>query len=176
MRQPDKTKELAAHWRRVQLGQASEQERIDAAFLTADQQARAFVPELKALLADESENVRYFALQALVLELKERTSEVAETCWCLLEADPDEDVRHMAAAGLGSIYFGQKRRDVFQRFAGQLRDEMQTGHVKGAIYNALHELAGLPPSEWPLTNFPRRVFEESDIDWGKVAALEDAMQ
>jgi hypothetical protein len=163
-------------WRKVQLGQASEQERIDAASLTAKRQARAFLPQLKGLLRDDSDNVRYFALHALVLGLKEETSEVTEVCWRLLATDPDEDVRHVAAAGLGRIYSGQRRRDVFQRLAQHLRSETQTGHVKGGIYNAMHELAGLPPSEWPLTYFPRRVFQESDIDWGKVAALEDAME
>lgn len=168
--------ELAELWRRVQLGRASEQERIDSAFLTGDQKARAFLPQLKALLRDESEMVRYFTLQALVLDLKEKTPEMAEWCWRLLETDPEEDVRSMAATCLSSIYFGKKRKDVFARFARILRSEEESGYVKGSVYSALHKLAGLPPREWPGLWEPRKVFEESDIDWGKVAALEDMMQ
>jgi hypothetical protein len=125
---------------------------------------------------DEADNVRYFSLHALVHGLGERTPEMADICWRILSSDSDESVRHVAASGLGRIYFGQKRKDIFRRLADQLRSKEQTGHMKGGVYNAMHELAGCPPSEWPLAKFPRRVFEDSDIDWTRVAALEDAME
>jgi HEAT repeats len=170
------SQDLAALWRKIQLAQASEQERIDAAFLTGDQHAHAFLPQVKNLLHDDAEMVRYFALQALVLDLKEKTPQAADVAWRLLETDPSEDVRSMAATCLSSIYFGQKRRDIFDRFAKILRNDREGGHVKGSVYSALHQLAGLPPREWPGLWGPRKVFEESDIDWGTVAALEDTMR
>ncbi|MFY9824614.1 MAG: hypothetical protein WAM82_24770 [Thermoanaerobaculia bacterium] len=95
-----------------------------------------------------------------------------ERCWQLLREDPDEDVRAMAAACLGSQYFGTKSRQVFRRLVQELKQPEQPLET---IYRALFKLAGAPPSQWPAHLPLGRIFQESDIDWAKIAWLEDQM-
>ena len=163
-------------WKLVDSGRSSPQDRIDAATLAGKLGDRSAIPRVWRLMADEDEEVRYYGLQTLVLDLKAKTGETADLCWRLLERDRDEDVQSMAAACLGSIFLGTNRVDVFQRLAEKLRSSSISGFVKGSIYGALFSLAGRPPAEWPNLTGPRRVFQETDIDWQKVAELEDEVR
>lgn len=173
---PEKTPErLRKVWRKLAKGKASSQERIDAVWLAGELGDRSRLDGVKALLEDEDELVRYYALQALVLDLHERTTASEESCWRMLAEDPDDGVRHMATTCLGSLYYGSRRKDVFERMAAMLRGDQQSGYVKGGVYSALKQLAGLPPSEWIAPLDSRKVFEESDIDWAKVTELEALM-
>lgn len=54
----------------------------------------------------------------------------------------------MAATCLSSIYFGQKRKDVFTRLARILRseEECECGYVKGSVYPSV----ALSPASGPL--------------------------
>ncbi|HEX4955563.1 MAG TPA: HEAT repeat domain-containing protein [Thermoanaerobaculia bacterium] len=164
-------------WKRIEAARATDQERVEAAVLAGKLGDQLSIPRLKRLLDDPYEEVRYFALQSLVFDLKQKDTEVAERCWEMLIADPDIDqlVPHMAASCLGSIYFGQRRKDVFKRMLGLLHDSELSAFVKGGVYTSVHQLAGLPPREWPGLMGPRKVFEESDIDWKKMAELEAIM-
>ena len=40
-------------------------------------------------------------------------------------------------------------------------------------YQAMFSVVGKPPSEWPWLDSPRKVFEESDIDWSLLAQMEN---
>lgn len=166
---------LAELWGLVAQGSASPQERLDAAWMAGELGERSLLPRVKALLEDEDGQVRYYALQALVIDLGERTPEMTEVSWKLLETDPDEDVQSMAASCLSSIYFGQRKKEIFRRTVDLLRGDSLSGYVKGGLYGLLHKLAGLPPREWPGLWGPRKVFEDSDIDWEKVGELEMMM-
>jgi hypothetical protein len=167
---------LEEQWRKIALGLASDQEKIDAAVLTGQRGDRKYVPRLLLLLGDPDGEVRYYALQTLVIDLKQFDKAVEERSWKALCEDQDEDVRSMAATCLGKIYFNSRSRSVFIRLLDQLKAPGQPDSAKGLIYSALFKVAGRPPSEWPGLLSPRKVFERSDIDWNKVAWLEDQME
>jgi hypothetical protein len=165
-------------WRRIDLGVAVEQEKIEAAVLAGKSEDLRHVARLLRLLKDEADQVRYYALHALFFGLQQRDKDMEKRCWELLREDPDEDgyVRSLAASCLGSILFGSRSRKVFHRLLGELNSPRQPPFVKGAVYDALFEVVGLPPAEWPsaqeMERGSRKVFEESDIDWSKVTWLE----
>lgn len=167
--------DLATAWRAVSLGQASEQQRIELAIRTGRSKASAFVPQLRKLLRDEDPEVRFYALQALVLNLKQKDSQMAEVCWRFLEEDPDEDVRSMAIDCLGSIHFGSGDRRAFERLVRVMKDPTQSEYVQQSAYSALFKLAGRPPTEWPGFGVSWRELDKLQIDWAKVAELEDSL-
>jgi hypothetical protein len=170
-----KFQSLEELWRRIDLGTAEEQEKIDGAVLAGESHDSAFVPRLLSLLTDQSGQARYYALQSLVLDLKQKDDEVRDLCWNLLGKDSDEDVRAMAATCLGSIYLGTRSANAFHQLVRELKDPHQPSSVKGSLYTALFKVAGRPPLEWPGLQSPWKTFKESGIDWDKVAWLEDQL-
>lgn len=162
-------------WQQIDKGLAGEQEKVDAAVLSGKSKDHRYVSHLQSLLNDEDGQVRYYALQGLVLGLQQKGDAMGERCWELLRQDPDEDVRGMAAACLGSIYFGTRSYRVFQNLLKELGHPEQSLRAKGTIYDVLFKIAGRPPAEWPSLQIPWKSFEEADIDWGAVARLEDQM-
>jgi HEAT repeat protein len=164
---------LKSLWQNVALGRASADQKIDAACLGAELGDSESVPNIVELLSDGDGDVRYFALQSLVLDLKQKTEEMARRCFLILQEDSEEEVRGMAAACIGSIYFSSKNGEVFKRLKGIVRDLSEPGFVREAAYQAMFSVVGKPPSEWPWLDGPRKVFEESDIDWSLVAQMED---
>jgi hypothetical protein len=168
-----KSARLKSLWQKVSSGTASSDEKIDAACLAAELGDTESVPKIVALLDDSDEDVRYFSLQSLVLDLKEKTENMASLCFRLLREDSGEHVRSMAAACLGSIYFNTKDRRVFSQLRGIVADSREPDFVRGGAYRALFSITGKPPSEWPWVGAPRKVFGESDIDWQLVAQMEN---
>ena len=75
------SKRLDDLWRKIDLGVAEEQEKIDGAVLAGESHDSVFVPRLLSLLTDQSGQARYYALQSLVLDLKQKGGEVSELCW-----------------------------------------------------------------------------------------------
>ena len=169
------TNDLERLWNKIESYLAVVQERIDAAALSGESKDLRYVPKLLYLMDDEDSQVRYFALQSLVLDLQQTDSSMQDLCWSLLRFDSDEDVRRMAAACLGKIFFGTRSNQIFRRLLAELEDPGQPPAVKGAVHRALFQIAGRPPLEWPSLLGPRKVFEEADIDWEKIAWLEDQM-
>lgn len=167
---------LSELWRRIGLGIAEEQEKIEVASLSGKSKDSRYIPRLLQLLTDKDEQVRYYALQSLVFDLQQTDKVMEDHCWRLLREDPDEDVRAMAAAGLGKIYFASLLPEAFRQLLAELKNPYQSVSVKGSIYGTLFKVAARPPSEWPGLHGPRKVFEESDIDWEKLAWLEDQME
>lgn len=167
---------LAQRWRSVALGKAGSQEKIDLAWESGESKASEFAPQLRHLLRDHNEEVRYYALQALVLELREHDPEIQEVCWRLLEEDGDDDVRSMAARCLGRILSGSGDRETFSRLVQILKDQSQPSRVQRSAYEALFDLAGRPPREWPSLQVSWRRLHEMEIDWAKVAELEDSIK
>ncbi|MGD2114649.1 MAG: HEAT repeat domain-containing protein [Acidobacteriota bacterium] len=166
---------LAQRWRSVALGKAGSQEKIDLAWETGESKSTEFAPELRRLLEDDDEEVRYYTLQSLVLQLHEHDSDIQQVCWRLLETDDDDDVRSMAATCLGRIYSGSGDLRVFSRLVEVLKDQNQSGGVQRSAYEALFDLAGRPPREWPSLQVSWRRLHEMEIDWAKVAELEDSI-
>ncbi len=103
-------------WRRVALGQATEQDKIDVAGRATVLNDLSRLPDLLELLRDESENVCYFVLEDLVAS------------------------------------------------------------VGGTIYELLFKIAGRPPSERLGVDAPRDWLLNPEIDWTRVAELEDSLE
>ena len=140
---------LSERWLEIERGFAIAQEKIEAAVLTGECRDRRFTPHLLHLLEDKEDEVRYYALQSLVLDLQVTDDLMQERCWELLREDPDADVRRMAAACLGKIILVRKSLHAFMRLVDELRSSSQPRAAKGAIYAALFQAAGRPPLEWP---------------------------
>lgn len=166
--------EAPAVWARIRSGQATPQEKVDAASKAAESGDLAAIADVRRLVDDEDALVRYFSLQALVLEYGLKSSSTADLCWRLVANDPDQEVRAMAASCLGSLFFASRLREVFHGLKGLLRTAATPPRVKGALYRSLFQVVGRPPTEWPGidTAASRKEFEESDIDWAAVTGLE----
>ena len=162
-------------WRKVELREATPDERVDAVCEAGASKDARFLPKVKALFKDEDEQVRYYALQAAVIDLKDKSPEIVKTCWDFIRSDPDDDVRLMATTCLGHIFFNSRDPQLFRRVRSLLDSRDLSAFVKGGLYSMLFKVAGRPPREWPGLFEPRKVFEETDIDWAKLAWLEDQL-
>lgn len=167
---------LAGLWQRIDEGSATDEERADAALLAGKLARAEDRPRLEALLGDDYSEVRKYALAALVLHFDDLSFAMETRCWETLEADPDEEVRSSAAMCLGKILWARPSLTAFKRLAAQLKESGQPTFVRRAVYDALFSSARRPPSEWPsVARFPRH-FRDEDVDWGRVALLEDQVE
>lgn len=164
--------DMAKGWQYLAAGSLSEQEKIDLVVSTGRKHARQFTEQVRALLDDQSNLVRYYALQTLVIDLKAHGPEVETTCWSYLENDPDEDMRSMAATCLGSLKAGTGEARSFHRLVSRLRGHEPSAHVRRRIYSALFQLSGKPPSEWPEFGISWRDLDKIEIDWEKIKGFE----
>lgn len=172
----DSENDLDLLWRKVHQGIATKQDCVDAAALAGRSGDPAFVPYLQKLIKDADAQVRYYALQSLVIDLQQRDPQMQEHCMYLLRKDPDEQVRSMAATCLGKIFFGTLHSRIFRQLLAELKSPDQPQLAKHSLYVALFQVAGRPPLEWPGLLGAPRVFGEKDIDWEKVAWLQDQME
>lgn len=163
-------------WRKADEGTATPQDRADAAALAGKSKDQRYVPRLLKLLQDEDAQTRHYALQSLVLDLKQTDQGMQGQCMNLLRRDPDEQVRSMAATCLGNIFFGTRQPWIFHQLLAQLKSPDQPPLAKHSLYVALFQVAGRPPLEWPGLLTPPRVLQEKDFDWEKVAWLEDQLK
>lgn len=160
---------------RVNSGSASDQEKVNAAAFIGKHRAHEGATLLWRLVEDPDEQVRYFALQSLVLDLGQKGARETALCWRLLEEDSARDVRGMAAACLGGIFHGSRSRMVFERLVKILKDEATPPRVAGSIYEALFRVAGRPVTEWPVNVQRERLLSDGGVDWRKVAELQDVV-
>jgi hypothetical protein len=153
---------------------ASEQEKVDALF-ALQVLPRAEIPRelIQNLATDPAAEVRYYTLHTLILDLEYKDNISAELCWRVLQNDPDEDVRGMAAACLGSIYFGSRRRDLFERLRAQFEESVNYPGVKWAIFDAMRALVGLPPETWKI---PREMLLSQGPDPERLNEVEKALE
>jgi hypothetical protein len=134
--------------RRVTTGKASEQEKIDFLFAWKRQDGEVPPSLLEQLATDGSWEVRYYALQTMVLDLGITDQTAADLCWAALENDPDESVKGMAAACLGSIFFNSYREDVARRLKRAFDRPSYDAGIQWSIYGSLLGLVGRPPQGW----------------------------
>lgn len=164
-------KQLESLWDGLTNVSASTQAKIDLAVRTGESRISTFRPQLRGLLTDRDPQVRYYALQALVIDLHDHDPEVIQACWSFLACDPDEDVRSMAATCLGSIHFASGDRQTFDRLVEVLEQTRQSPNVRLSTYVALFQVAGRKPEEWPGFRVPWRQLKDIQVDWQKVAEL-----
>jgi len=132
----------------VASGIATEQERIDFAVMAGELKEIAVRDSIFRLLTDDSEDVRYYALRALVLDSIDRSAVAEHQCWELFEHDPDARVRSMAAACIGSLRSGSKDTATFERLRRRIAEAADRFESEAAL-EALYNIAGRPPHEWP---------------------------
>jgi hypothetical protein len=161
-------------WRAIDAGKPSSQDRIDAVTLAGELRAVDAVGRVRALVHDSDEMVRYFALQALVLDLGQKNGEVEALCWNVSETDSSDDVKAMAVTCLGSILFGSRRTESWSRLMAILKSGDAPDSSRAAAYNALFKVAGLPPSEWPGVVGPAS-FDAGSINWRRLAEIEASL-
>jgi HEAT repeat protein len=163
--------ELGSMWEQVALGGVSDQEKIHAAWETGLARANRYRRDVENLLDDPEDQVRYYALQCLVLDLGQEDDDMQARCWQFLRLDPDEDVRAMAATCLGSIFQGSRSAEAFNSLEAELRNPAQSSYVKAAIFRTLFGIVGRPPAEWPGVLDKVRTFSGSEVEWARVASL-----
>ncbi len=171
MSQPSTT-ELLMLRNRVVSGEANEVERADFADVVSNLDHRPSIELLRKLLHDEDEIVRYEALTALVLRMGVRDSQMEAECRRLFYEDPADDVRRLALACLGSIYFDSYDLEFFEWIRDSLRHRRFERWQVETAYTILFEIPGRPASEWPDGIGTRAPMTYDEIDWDKVAELE----
>jgi hypothetical protein len=163
--------DLEGMWGQIALGKASEQQKIDAAWETGRARASRYRGAVEKLLEDPEGQVRYYALQCLILDLQQTDNDIQARCWQLLRTDPDEDVRAMASACLGGIFQGSRSTEAFSLLEAELRSPAHSEYVKGAIFTSLFGVVGRPAAEWPGLLDSARTFSGSEVEWARVASL-----
>lgn len=164
------TTELLRLRNRLLAGTADDWERARFAALAGELGHTPSVPLLRSLADDPEEIVRYSAICSLVLRLGQRGPEIVKLCWRLYEMD-DHYVGGMALACLSSIHFASFDLAFFDRVQQILRSSETPKEVLATAYEALFQVAGLPPSEWPDRMASREPMKREDVDWMKVARL-----
>ncbi len=159
--------------RKLMLGQATSQEKVDFAALAGRLGSVVHVPLLWKLLQDEDSEVRYYSLQSLVLDLHERDGAMLDRCWQILESDEDEDVQRMAAIGIGSILYGSNDLGAFDRLK-RMMQAVESKWLQEGLYTTMLKLTGAPPSEW--ANLDGDWSASPTIDWADVARVEDRIR
>lgn len=134
--------------RRVMTGTASEQEKIDFLIAWGREGSKGPRSLLEELAADDSELVRFYALQTMVLDLEIKDQAAADLCWAALEKDPDDSVQGMAVGCLGSIFFNSYREDVAHRLKRVFDQASPDTGIQWSIYDSLLGLVGRPPVGW----------------------------
>jgi len=107
-------KRLAQLVKLIGEGQASPQDRLEAVSLIGSLEDASYVTLVRKLLEDDDSEVRYHALQTLVLDLDQKDGESATFCWKMV-SDQDEYVGSMAATCLGSIHSGTRRESAMKK-------------------------------------------------------------
>ncbi len=172
----EKRRVLEQLWQRVAKRIASDEERAHAARLASQVGQEADRPRLWALLEDSCSDVRDYSLKALAVQLADVSFQLEERCWKLLIYDPSEDVRARAARCLGRILWQRPSSVSFSQLVTQLKSPRESTVTKAAIYDSLFLIAHRPPGEWPGLSGPTRGFRNEDIDWNRVAYLEDQIR
>jgi vesicle coat complex subunit len=166
--------ELKILERKVTLGQATDQEKVDFAALAGRLASSVHVPLLLRLLGDEDSEVRYYALQSLVLDRLQADGEMLDRCWQILERDEDEYVRRMAASGIGSILAGSNDLAAFDRLK-KMMQATDSEWLRESLYSAMQRLAGAPAREWAAA-LAGDWTTPSPVDWADVARVEDRIR
>lgn len=116
-------------------------------------------------LAHADKSRRLAAIWALTFRLAHDES-TGDLFKGLVLNDPDTDVRAVAAANLGTVYYRTSNRTVGKFLATIVRDNNQDAKVREGAYRALYSLLGTPVYEQP----PLSGFDFlRDVDWTLVA-------
>jgi HEAT repeat protein len=104
------------------------------------------IPIAMELLVHEDPIVRYGAAMSLGFDF--HYTPATERLLTMLEGDPDEDCRHVAAGALGAIFQGTKDQQVLHALAKSALDEKdEDDFVRSNAYRAILYVNGVSPEE-----------------------------
>jgi HEAT repeat protein len=152
-------------------GTASDQERTQLAILAGKSEGPTGRDILWELLSDSDEEVRRYAVHGLALGRGERSPALLRKLWEIFAYDPDEDVRSMAVASLGSALAASRDRDAFSRLKLALVNE-KSPYLLRSIFDAILSLMGVPKGEWAAVKLSWRELPHFKVDWKRVDELE----
>lgn len=120
-------------------------------------------PTVEAFLENASPELRYIALNVLVLHWG--LMDHRPTSLRMATEDPDEDVRRLAAACVGSLFRGSRSPDALRVLLGIIAEKHENAFIHDSAYSAILEILGVPVEKLPSAdklNWP------ADIDWSKL--------
>ena len=160
---------------KIETGSADSQEKIDATYLLVQLDGAKAFKIVRNLVEDVDGNVRYFALQVLVMDMDIVNKEAENLCWKLLAADPDEGVRGIAAACLGKILYSSGNANAFARLKVLLENSDESNYVKKSIVDTMIELTGKLPPDWLGPMRQRPDFSRFEVDWNMIDNMEKSL-
>jgi HEAT repeat protein len=154
-------------WKEVDSGMATSQQKVDAIWESGEAKYINRLDDIIELLRDPCGQVRYYALQAVVVKYGIHSFE--SLCWDMIDFDEDEDVRSAAAACIGFINENSKNKNLILRLSDMLK-ENRGNFINRSIYFSILQIGGVDFSD---SLFPehRRPFSNSDIDWSLINRL-----
>jgi hypothetical protein len=165
----DSEESNAQTWQRMASGIfRNDQEKIEFSVAAGRRGEDSVKNLIYNLIDDDSEDVRYYALRALVLDAIDRTATARDVCWRLIDHDQSSRVRGLAAACIGSLYSASKDRMVFAKLQGRIAKAADRFEAESMV-EALYSIAGRPPVEWP--NVRTILAGQIDADPPEVATL-----
>jgi hypothetical protein len=124
-------------------------------------------PTMESFLDDPDPQLRYIALNVLVLHWG--IPEYHETSLRMARADPDADVRRLAASCVGTLYKATRSPDALRLLLDVISNEDENGYVRDAAYSAILDILGVPRADLPSAD---RLIWPADIDWSRVRAAQ----
>jgi hypothetical protein len=118
-------------------------------------------------------NLRYIALNVLTFHWN--MPMYRRECEQLLFEDPDEQVRGMAAAGLGFVLRESKDCTAASMLLQKLRDKNETGLVRHSAYDAVVDMWLSPHDSRRGPSKARALYEESSDETERAIALSEEL-
>ena len=118
-------------------------------------------PTVELFLSSADPQLRYIALNVLVLHWNMPTYQ--HECLRMLDSDPDEDVRRLAARCVGTLFSDTRSADALSALLKVIVNDGIDADIRAAAYTSLLEVLGAPPSEWrtkPSLQWPNDVRRE----------------
>lgn len=156
-------------WDKIDKGKATDQERMDAAWMPGELYAYEYIPKLMKLLKDKNGIVRYNALNSLVLRLDKKDEEIAKICWELFYKDPDIDVRHCAMSCIGSICSNSKDYEILKKLI-ELLKKKYSNYIREGINDSIYAVMGIIADS--MLEFDKE-WTSKDIDWEQILKFEE---
>jgi hypothetical protein len=129
--------------------------------------------DVARFVRDRDPNLRYIALNVLTFHWD--MPMYRRECEQLLFEDPDEQVRGMAAAGLGFVLRESKDCTATSMLLQKLRDKNETGLVRHSAYDAVVDVWLSPHDSRRDASKAKALYEESSAETARVIAVSEEL-
>ena len=135
----------------------------------AAQQTR---PLVERFLTHKNPYLREHALSALILDWGLKDHRI--TCIQMMQEDPDEDVRRMAATCLGSLDRATHNPETLQLLINVFQNEAEEKYVREMAYLSILDVIAIPWKDRP--SAAREWNWATEIDWKLLQALSQKLR